>query len=206
MALLDPRRYGSAAPHPLLKLASGEQHAALVTALRELAQSGHDAEITEVLTSARSQVEYVRVWRALCAAVEKAAAGRASRAARFCDSVVIVCGGTIPATLSCVLPDVGALARVLEEHKVFGGSRNLGFSNALCALETLEALAPSEVLRASENSKLRELAPAPISVARGVEEVHVRFLPGAAIAPAHARMSSKPALTSAPGVRPRCVR
>ena len=185
-SLADPRRYGSAAPHPLLKLADSAQHEALVTALRALAQAGGDAEIAEVLSSARSQFEYFRVWRALCAAVEKAPVDAPLAPRVFAIPWVIVCGGAAPATLSCVLPDVAALARVLEEHKVFGGSRNLGFSNALCAMEALEALKPGEVLRAAENPKLRVLEPAPIAVARGVEEVHVRFLPGAAIAPAHA--------------------
>jgi hypothetical protein len=88
--------------------------------------------------------------------------------------------------VSCVLPDVAALAGVLGKHGVFGGSRNLGLANALCAPAMLEALAPSAVLSAAENQSLREVAPAPIAVLRGVEEVHVRFLLGAAIAPVHA--------------------
>jgi hypothetical protein len=57
---------------------------------------------------------------------------------------------------------------------------------AVAPRSTLEALAPSAVLRGWEDASVRDLAPAPIQVVRGVEEVHVRFLPGAAVAPANA--------------------
>ena len=42
------------------------------------------------------------------------------------------------------------------------------------------------MLRGWESPVIREVAPAPIAVLRGVEEVHLRFLLGAAVAPAHA--------------------
>src|SRR5688500_8836587 len=118
-SLVDPRRYGSAAPHPLLKLANGEHHVETVSALLELAHAGRDAEIADVLKSANSQVEYVRVWRALCAAIEKPPNDALLAPRVFAIPWVIVCGGSAPATVSCVLPDVAALARVLEEHGVF---------------------------------------------------------------------------------------
>jgi hypothetical protein len=98
---------------------------------------------------------------------------------------VIVCGAGSAATVPCVLPNVGDMARVLEANGIFGASRNLGLSNALCSLESLESLRPSEVLEWSRTPGTRDIPPAPIQVARGAEEVHVRFLLGAAIAPAH---------------------
>ena len=76
--------------------------------------------------------------------------------------------------------------RVLQEHRFFGGSRTLGLSNALCAIEALESLEPGEVLHGWGNPCVRDMAPAPITVLRGVEEVHLRFLLGVGIAPAHA--------------------
>jgi hypothetical protein len=56
----------------------------------------------------------------------------------------------------------------------------------LCALELLEALAPGEILRGWESPKIRQAAPASIQLTRAGEEVHLRFLLGAAVVPAHA--------------------
>ena len=128
---------------------------------------------------------YARLWRALCAAVEKPQDGEVGTRV-FAIPWVIVCAASTPATIPCVLPDAAALARVFEQHGVFGPSRSVGWSNALCALETLETLAPSEVLRGWQSPAVRQVAPAPIAVLRGVEEVHLSFLLGAAVAPAHA--------------------
>jgi hypothetical protein len=187
MTLPDPRHYGPGdTGNPLLKLASTGDAPALVDALRELARAANDSEIRSALAAASSPQEYATVWRALCAAVEKPAADDAVSPRVFAIPWVIVAGGSAPASVACVLPDVGALSKVFEAHGVFGGSRTLGLSNALAGIETLESLAPSEVLHGWDEPRVREMAPAPITVLRGVEEVHVRFLPGAAIAPAHA--------------------
>ena len=96
-----------------------------------------------------------------------------------------MCGASSAATIPCVLHDVGELSRVLEANGVFGASRNLGLGNALTSIEALEALRPSEILEWSRTPGTRDMPPAEIHVSRGAEEVHVRFLPGAAIAPAH---------------------
>ena len=181
--LSDPRRYGAGDPeNPLLKL----DHRALVDAFRELAANGEDAKIRAALAAAPSQRVYAALWRALGVAIEQPAPGEAVAAQLFAIPWVIVAAGSAPAKVECVLPDVGALAKVFEEHGVFGGSRNLGLSNVLCGVEALEALAPSALLTAREGSQLRDVPPAPITVLRGVEEVHLRFLLGAAIAPSHA--------------------
>jgi hypothetical protein len=185
--LPDPRRYGSRSPDlPLLALADGSHQQALVGALRDLAAAGRDAEIRSALAAAPARESYARVRRALCDALEKPAAEDDLSPRVFAIPWVIVCGGSAPSVVSCVLPDVPPIARVLEEHGVFGGSRNVGFSNVLCGIDALEALAPSDVLRGWNDPRVRDMPPSPIAVARGVEEVHVRFLLGAAIAPAHA--------------------
>lgn len=187
MHLTDPRRYGSGYTHlALLALADADDTRALVRTLRELAASGADAEIRGALGAAVSQPQYARLWRALCAALENPPADETVAPRVFAIPWVIVSGGSAPATIACVLPDVAGLARVLEEHGVFGGSRNLGLSNALCAIEALESLAPSEVLLGWGDARVRGMSPAPITVLRGVEEVHVRLLLGAAIARADA--------------------
>lgn len=180
--LVDPRNYGSGLDPAWQKL----DERALVSRLRALAATGADAEIQRVLGAAASQLEYARLWRALCEAIEKPSVDDAVAPRVFTIPWVIVAGGSAPARVACVLPDVEALAGVLQEHGVFGGSRALGLSNALCAIEALESLKPSEALHGWGNPGVRDMVPAPIAVLRGVEEVHVRFLLGAAIAPAHA--------------------
>ena len=187
MPLVDPRQYSTGEPHvALLKLADTKDERALVNALRELAAAGADIEIRAALKAAASQAQYARLWRALCAAVEKPSMDEAVAPRVFAIPWVIVSGGSAPATVACVISDGAELAGVLEAHGVLGGSRNLGLSNALCAIEALEALAPSAALHGWADPRVRAMAPAPIAVLRGVEEVHVRFLLGAAIAPADA--------------------
>jgi hypothetical protein len=184
----DPRRYGSGDAHnALLELATDDSKSAQLThAMRELAAAGQDGEIDAVLAAAPSQPVYTRLWRALCSAVEKPAPGADGVGARvFAMPWIIVCGAGAATTVSCVLPAVDEVTKVLDANGVFGASRNLGLGNVLCSMATLEALRPSEVLKWSQTPGTRDVAPDPIHVARGVEEVHVRFLLGAAIAPAH---------------------
>ena len=186
-ALPDPRRYGTdggRAPPQLL--ADGAQHLELVQAIRDYARDGQDALIRGALAAASSREQYARLWRALCDAVEKPQAEDDLSPRVFAIPWIIVCGGSAPARVSCVLPDVGAIAGVLEEHGVFGGSRNLGLSNVLCDIAALEGLSPSQALLGWNDPRLREMPPSPIAVLRGLEQVHVRFLLGAAIVPAHA--------------------
>jgi hypothetical protein len=169
-----------------VKLADGDHQRELTSALRELAVAARDADIASAFVATASQAQYLRIWSSLCAAVEKSSAEEAVAPRVFAIPWIIVCAGTAPATIACVLPDAAALARVLEQHGVFGGSRNLGLSNALCAIDALESLAPSQVLSGWRDARLRDVSPAEIQVSRGVEEVHVRFSVGAAIAPASA--------------------
>jgi hypothetical protein len=184
--LADPRRYAARPSHPLgERAAAGEPPARLSAAFRVLAGAGRDAEIHAALAAAPSAEAYARLWQALCAALEKPAFGEVGTHV-FAIPWVIVCAGSTPATIACVLPDVRALARIFEQHGVFGPGRSVGWSNALCALDALESLAPSEVLRGWESPAIREAAPTPVAVLRGVEEVHLRFLLGAAVVPAHA--------------------
>ena len=186
MSLPDPRRYGDGHPtHPLLKLADGHHQRELSAGLRALAAVGLDAEVRSVLSGASSRSAYAYAWSALCTAVERSAGEDDVAPLVFAIPWIIVCGGSAPSTISCVLPEVDELARVLAKHGVFGASRNLGLSSALCAIDRLESLPPSAVLRGWENPVVREMAPAPIEVRRGTEDVHVRFLLGAAVTASH---------------------
>jgi hypothetical protein len=183
----DPRQYGHGErANPLLRLAEEGQHRELTRAFRELASAGRDAEIRTVVSAAPSATSYAGLWHALCAAVEKPSGEHAVATRVFAMPWVIVCGASANATIPCVLPDVPELARVLEAGGVFGPSRNVGLGAALASIEAIEAITPSELLRWTENRELRDVPPAPIELARGAEEVHVRLLLGAAIVPATA--------------------
>jgi hypothetical protein len=187
MALPDPRRYGSGdASNAVLQLAIDGRGVELVNALRELAECCLDAEIDAVFSAVPSQAVYARVWDALCTAVEKPRSDEGPAARVFAIPWVIVCGSASRATLPCVLPDVSALARVLEANGVFGPSRSVGFGNTLTSIETLEALRPSEVLQWTQSPTVHDVPPVPIEILPGAEAVHVRFLVGAAIVPPNA--------------------
>ena len=126
----DPRCYGTGkVSSPLLQLAeTGLGPGELAAALRELAAAGRDSEIKDLLAAAPSQGAYARLWQGLCAAIEKPSRDEAVASRVFAIPWVIVTGAAAPATVTCVLPDIAGLARVLEEHGVFGASRNLGLS------------------------------------------------------------------------------
>jgi hypothetical protein len=182
MSLPDPRRYGLDDVDAPALTAENPTHAQLVSALRERAAARRDDEIAHVLRSARNQAEYARTWRALCDAVEKSDPQETVFTRVFAIPWIIVCAGTAAATIDCILRDHTQLASALETAGVFGASRSLGVSSALSGLGTLEALKPSEVFLGWQSAQLRDAPPDPIRVLRGVEEVHLRFLLGAAIA------------------------
>ncbi len=181
MQLPDPRRYGPGG-HALLELPQPE----LVTAFRELALAGDDAAIRKALADAPDRENYTKLFRALAAAIEKPASEDTVSPRGFAMPWIIVCSATGEATVDCVLRDLSPLTGIFEQHGVFGPSRNVGLSNALCSIETLDALAPSAVMNWAEAHEARDISPAPIVLARGDETIHVRFLVGAAVVPAHA--------------------
>jgi hypothetical protein len=190
--LPDPWRFGPGdTGDPLLRLAGSEEaRPQLVADLRELLARRADAEIRRALERAPSRAVYARLWGALCAATEGAAAGEEELVVSvFAMPLVIVSGARGAAELPGTLPDPGALIDLLQRHGALGGSRNVGLGTALVSVETLEGLPPSTVREwgglSASAQPLRELAPQPVRIRAG-EEVHLRFVPGAAIAPAAA--------------------
>jgi hypothetical protein len=162
----------------------------LVRVLTELLVRRADDDVRRALRLAPSREAYARLWSALCAASE--GAGRQDEAVVatvFAMPLVIVTGARQSATAPGVLRDVSALADVLQRAGALGASRNFGLGSALCSLETLEELPPSTILSWRVPGATGEgppaIAPEPIPVRPG-EEVHLRFLLGAAITPAAA--------------------
>jgi hypothetical protein len=74
---------------------------------------------------------------------------------------------------------------LFERTHALGPTRNFGLSNALCSLQALEALslrARLALARELDPDALgRMLPPAPIAVAPGLEQTHLRFIVGAAL-------------------------
>ena len=181
MQLPDPRRYAEGTQ------ADGPAPLADPAALRSLLRRGGDAQIALALRAAPSQAEYARLWQAVCDAANHVESGDAAVVARvFALPLVIITGSRRPASVPGVVPDIAAIAALFEKHGALGPTRNFGFGNALCALETIEAVRPSEIYAWTRHAGAvrRELPPSAIAIAEPGERVHLRYLVGAGIVPA----------------------
>ena len=160
--------------------------AVLEDTLSECILRGADAEIRAALLDAPSHAVYRHLWESVCATAEPAAdAGGTLRTRLFALSLILVTGATRPVIISAIVPDIAALTALLEQHGAIGATRNFGLSNALCPLEALEGLEPSAVYRWNADwaavAAPREIPPRETMVEPGREQVHLRFLAGAAI-------------------------
>jgi hypothetical protein len=196
-SLSDPRHFAPASADPLVRLAAECLDAAsaaqrepacpeLIAPLRERLSAGRDAEIATSLAGATSAAVYRCLWEALIRAVS-ADADAGVHALAFAFPLLIVTGGRAPAQVPGVLADIARVRAVLADHGILGQAGNFGLGNGLCSLAALEALAPSRLyaLARGAAAALPDLPPAPIDVTGGEEQVHLRFLPGAALTPAH---------------------
>ena len=150
---------------------------------------GRDAEIAAALRAVSSHSAYVQLWQAVCDVAHQV--GRdpdeAVVIARvFALPLLIVTGSTRTVTVPGVLPDIAAVGALFAQHGALGRTKNFGLSNALCSLDTLEQVKPSDVYAWTKTAggAPRELAPSPIVIAEPGEKVHLRFMVGAGITPA----------------------
>lgn len=188
--LPDPRRYGDGA-HAWLKLAPAE----LRDVLRAACAAGQDVDFAAALRAAPSPAEYARLRHAVCDVAHhagEAKIGGALVARVFALPLIIVTGSRKPLQLAGALPDIAAVNELFLQNGVLGKTQNFGIGNALGSLETLESVTPAEVFvwTHAGGAARRELPPSPIVMDEPGEQVHLRFLVGAGIAPA-----SEPALT-----------
>jgi hypothetical protein len=181
--LYDPRRYGDG-KYALLEMPAMARR----TALLELMAAGCDADIKLALRAAPSHAAYAALWNDVCDAAHHAAgAHEGALVARvFALPLVIVVGSRRPLQLAGALPEIAAVTELFAQKGVLGKTQNFGIGNALCTLETLESVTPSEVQAwtAASGTARRELPPSPVVMGKPGEEVHLRFLVGAGIAPA----------------------
>jgi hypothetical protein len=109
----------------------------------------------------------------------------------FAIPVLIVAGAPREQRISGVVPDTDAVRALFEQSGVLGHCRNFGLSNALAALEHMDAI-PWVTLHAIAHAQAwtdyagLDLPPADIDVPGERETVHLRFISGAALTPADA--------------------
>ncbi len=195
--LIDPRTYGSG-DDPLAQLAAASAAAergargALVAALRRRLSEGDDDAIAAALSAAPREKVRLGLLQALTASIDELDAseteGLLTRV--FAIPIVFVTAGAPGTVLPGNLPDAGAVAATLREHGALGKAENFGLSATLVTTETLQSVGPSTLFRWTRT--IGEHAPAPrdlpgtdITVASSAEHVHLRFLAGAGIVPAH---------------------
>ncbi len=158
----------------------------LAAALRQALAAADDAQIRFALQGAEPALAR-RIWRAMATVIDDSDGSVGLRL--FAIPVVIVAGSRAPATLPGTVPEIAGIVELLEKHGAVGVTRNFGLGNALCSAAALEALSPSMLWRATRNPAERAVAevlpPEPIVVTPGREQVHLRFLVGAGIAPQH---------------------
>jgi len=156
--------------------------------IENLLRRGDDDEIGRALRAAPTREAYVKLWQAVCDAANSAgnAATENVVARIFALPLIIITGSRRPIKVPGVVPDIEMIADLFRTHGTLGPSRNFGLGNALCALETIEGIRPGEVYAWTRDpgASRRELLPAAIEAGTPGEHVHLRFLVGAAIAPA----------------------
>jgi hypothetical protein len=194
--LPDPRRYGTSASRDeyaalVEKSASGDADAQteLSAWLTRCLEGKRDREIFRALQQTPSQSAYRALWDLVCLAADRrgSAPDQAPITARlFAIPIVMVTATRSAAIVSGALSDIDEIRALLERHGAIGATRNFGLGNALCTAEALEGWQPSDVYRWSADWSAgapREIAPQDIAARAGREQVHLRFLVGAGIAP-----------------------
>jgi hypothetical protein len=195
--LPDPRRYPASSPAaPAARsaaappAASQQAGAALVAAYRDALGRNATDEIDRSLAAAVCAAQLRRCWDALDAALAPPA--DAAVALRlFALPLLLVTGGAAGSQVAGAVPDMGRVRQVLEGAGALGPVRNFGIGNALCAVEALQALPLARLYALQRDpgaggAEALALPPAEVRTGSDEEEVHLRFLVGAAVSAADA--------------------
>lgn len=188
-ALPDPRIFAAdsgVTANPLLDAARRNQTQCLRDELQAALDSGNDAVIRTALQGG-PPVLSCRVWDALAAAMD--AGGDAIGLQFFALPVVVIAGARTRIALPGMVPEIGRIIELLEQHGAVGATRNFGMGNALSSADAMESLSYCALWRARRDpaaqSMVAALVPEPVTVLPGREQVHLRFLTGAGITPPH---------------------
>jgi hypothetical protein len=194
--LPEPRRFGGASVND--ELAHAARRAAhadaldapgALAALRQAVAAalarGAQQQLLDALRRAPDAASHRALAGAIARAVERAddEAGVVARA--FALPLVLVASAQRGAVIPGILGDVASLVALLERTHALGPTRSFGLSNALCAVDALEALAPqtlTALARGLDAQALQALLPpAPVRVRPGHEQTHLRFVLGAGL-------------------------
>lgn len=199
--LPDPRAYTAISSNPLVAAAEqaakqgsalqqGDAGKALISRVQGALALGDDALIERALDEATSRTVHATLTRALEAALEPNEETALTMRV-FAIPLLIVTGGRDVAVVPGVVPDVGELQKLFENHGALGQAKNFGLGNALTSAQRLEAVKPSMLYRMTrglgeEGFRTYDLPPEDIEVQTSEESVHLRFLAGASVTPGNA--------------------
>jgi hypothetical protein len=216
-ALPDPRRFPALDDLPRDLAATCRTAAAALAAptrqdadrydasLRERLKAALDGDgrTLEALVAGAPSADVARhLLRQLDLAWREAEAAGGVTAHLFALPVVVVTGleaASGEGTLAGVLDDAPALAAILAEHGALAGNRSFALANVLTAAGAID-LAALPALRAWQRLPdapvagvalpARAVPPAPLAFAAGREAVHLRFIPGTALARGGAELTA----------------
>ena len=204
--LPDPRAFASAEASPMMQAAdelATVAPGAGKASLRELAsqiagrlERGEEAAVRDALRKPSSSQSS----RVLQQALDIALSPRRSESGQsesgvslhlFAIPVLFVVGAPSEQRVPGVIPDTDAVRSLFEKSGALGHCRNFGLSNALAALESVEAI-PLARLHSIANAQTwdglmeLDLPPADIEVSANRETVQLRFISGAVLTPSDA--------------------
>lgn len=196
--LTDPRRFVAATTDPLVRWAEASLAAeradpgaiaTLTEQYRSALRAQDDDTIGGSFRAATSPAVYRCLWECLNFALQSEGDEPPDvRVQPFAIPLLVIAGGVVEAALPGALPDVSRVRAILEGRGLLGQTRNFGLSNALVDAGALAAVPPSRIYRLMHEmtNGLLDLPPAPMTVIPTAESVHLRYLLGAALIPAHA--------------------
>jgi hypothetical protein len=195
--LPDPRRFGGGSVTDQLTdlarrvrdadaLASAGAMLKLRRAVERCLAQGDDARWRRTLEQADDAGVYRALHEALARSIDAPLEATDPVVARaFAIPIVLVAAASRPVRLPGALADIEAVRRLFEANDALGPTRNFGLSNALCSLQSLEAVSPVAIYRSARDldaAKLQaSVEPAEIAIDPNREQTHLRFIVGAGV-------------------------
>jgi hypothetical protein len=207
--LPDPRRFETGELSPLMcaaeELAAGENTSRqpllmeLSRNISKMLERGEEIAVRKAMRNPSSSAAARALQWALDTALTPATGHGGVNLHLFAIPVLLVVGAQSAQRVSGVLREPHAIRSLFEQTGALGHCRNFGISNALTAMETVEAISWSTLYSVAQaqswdTSMELSLAPADVDVSAEREAVHLRFISGAALIPTEA-----PAFVAAAG-------
>lgn len=182
------------AAEALVSLESAERQRSLgelAGTISTMLKNGDENSVRQAVLRPSSSQAARALYYALDAALAPPAALANVNLHVFAIPVLFVVGAPMDFRLPGIVPDTEAIRLLFEKSGALGHCRNFGLSNALAALESVEAI-PWVTLHMIANASTWsgfdkfDLPPADIQMTANCERVHLRFLSGAALLPSEA--------------------